>query len=603
MVQNNRLILCTFYEKYGRLFEGDLFYLDSLLPLCRKLILIVNGEINDYSKIKIQKRGIQIIVRANKGLDFGAWQEALLCLGWKEIHGYNEILLTNLTCYGPIYSFQNLFDEMGTRDCDFWGINRHPAMPNIKLIQTDPSTTIQEHIQSYFIVFRKKVILSGEFKNFWENLKQASNYEEEVAYHENRLTYFLESSGFKSDTYMPFEKYSRTKGNASILEGYNQLVENKNPLIKKKVFSLEQKYCLQYGNWGQCSKILDYLEKETEYPISHIIKEMIATLPMSIIQTNLHLTFPISNKNRVPYNNSKRLNLGLVYFSYYDDQVQYMSNFLKNFPKSTHVYLISAKNNLLNAYEKFLKINGFENIEKRTVLPRGRTESAYLVGAFDVYDKHEYVCYLHDKKSSQAGYLLGTAYRDHNIENLVSTKEYILNTIDIFNDDPFLGMLSPPTFPLALGSEMGDPKNRELLQQLFNEYKIKIPFDNIPVAPYGTMFWIRGKAFDVLKRKKLSFDDFPKEPVPTDGTILHAYERFYPALVQEAGYYCGWCGTLNIMSQYFDLAFYVWREYKKSNSSGIRIALYNLLREVKRKCFPKCYFPRLVSSIRRILDV
>lgn len=35
------------------------------------------------------------------------------------------------------------------------------------------------------------------------------------------------------------------------------------------------------------------------------------------------------------------------------------------------------------------------------------------------------------------------------------------------------------------------------------------------------------------------WDDFPKEPMPLDGTISHALERIYPYVAQSQGYYSG----------------------------------------------------------------
>ncbi len=625
-MSNNRLVLCTFYEENGRLFDSNLFFLKSLIPFSKKLILIVNGEINDDAKNKLSGLGISSLIRENKGLDFGAWQEAILYLGWDEICSYDDLLITNLTCYGPVYPLQELFDEMDNRHCDFWGINRHPAMPHVKLIPSDPSSSIQEHIQSYFVNFKQNVLLSEPFQNFWNKLKQASSYQEEVAYHESRLTFFLESSGFISSTYMPFMKYKRTNANASLLEGLNQLVEDRNPFIKKKIFSLRQDYWLNNGNWGQCVNILQYIRDKTSYSASNIIQEMLATVPMSTIQTNLHLTYQVDSINSDKSLLSKSIKLGLVFFAFYEDQVQYNLSYIFNFPKDTFICLLSARTELLDIYEIALKENGFNNIEKREIPPRGRDVSAYIVGAQDVYQKADYICCLHDKKTSQAGYLVGTAYRNHNIENLVATRDYITNIIREFEKDPFLGMLVPPTYPLALGNEMSDPENRRILLELYKDYSIRAPFDEIPLAPYGTMFWVRGIAFQTLKRKTLNFEDFPKEPNSTDGTILHAFERFYPALVQESGFYIGWCGTAKNLKWYFDLAFYVWREYQKrlysvygfmplpallesislqrsSPRCGVRKAVFNLLKEIKFRLFPEKSFPRLSAFVAKVLKI
>ena len=58
-----------------------------------------------------------------------------------------------------------------------------------------------------------------------------------------------------------------------------------------------------------------------------------------------------------------------------------------------------------------------------------------------------------------------------------------------------------------------------------------------PVAPLGTMFWFRPKAMQPLYAKDWEYNDFPPEPNGIDGSLLHAIERIYPFIVQQAGYY------------------------------------------------------------------
>ena len=58
-----------------------------------------------------------------------------------------------------------------------------------------------------------------------------------------------------------------------------------------------------------------------------------------------------------------------------------------------------------------------------------------------------------------------------------------------------------------------------------------------PVAPLGTMFWFRPAALKPLYAKDWNYEDFPPEPNKIDGTLLHAIERIYPFVAQEAGYY------------------------------------------------------------------
>ena len=61
--------------------------------------------------------------------------------------------------------------------------------------------------------------------------------------------------------------------------------------------------------------------------------------------------------------------------------------------------------------------------------------------------------------------------------------------------------------------------------------------DKAPVAPLGSVFWFRTKALAKLHEYPWTYEDFPEEPLPVNGTISHAIERIRPYVAQEAGYY------------------------------------------------------------------
>ena len=57
------------------------------------------------------------------------------------------------------------------------------------------------------------------------------------------------------------------------------------------------------------------------------------------------------------------------------------------------------------------------------------------------------------------------------------------------------------------------------------------PFFNIPI---GSMFW--GRTIGPLLRFGLKWEDYPKEPTPFDGKILHAIKRLLPFAAHAAGF-------------------------------------------------------------------
>jgi lipopolysaccharide biosynthesis protein len=50
------------------------------------------------------------------------------------------------------------------------------------------------------------------------------------------------------------------------------------------------------------------------------------------------------------------------------------------------------------------------------------------------------------------------------------------------------------------------------------------------------MFWARSAALEPLMRLDIPWDEYPAEPLPVDGTILHALERLLPSIARAAGY-------------------------------------------------------------------
>ncbi len=67
----------------------------------------------------------------------------------------------------------------------------------------------------------------------------------------------------------------------------------------------------------------------------------------------------------------------------------------------------------------------------------------------------------------------------------------------------------------------------------------KLGIDELPnsiIFPLGSMFWARVDAIAPLLSIGLTWDDYPLEPVPADGTMLHAMERIIPLVVLKTGH-------------------------------------------------------------------
>ena len=222
-----RLAIYTFWDKEGILRQYHMQYLLGLKEIAESVLLVANGELTQESCTKLDDAAINWLTRENKGLDFSAWKAGLDHFGQAFIQDFDELILCNCSCYGPIFPFSNAFDTMASSPCDFWGIYRQPKHPEGKY---------DSHIQSFFYVFRHTVLESDHFWNWWKNLTASSSYSEEVLTHEAIFTRYLEAYGFVSDTLMPNSKYERLfpDGGATFKHGDIMLMQDKSPLLKRR---------------------------------------------------------------------------------------------------------------------------------------------------------------------------------------------------------------------------------------------------------------------------------------------------------------------------------------------------------------------------------
>ena len=548
-----RCCICVFWDKNGIVRDYVTYYIKGLQAIAEKVYVVVNGELSVDGRKSLEELGVEIFIRENKGLDFGAWKESIEKIGYQNLSEYDELILTNTTCYGPIYPLSEMFDEMEKRDCDFWGITKHPEVDNYS-VPNDKKSKIIEHIQSYFLVFNKKVIISKSFKNWWDKVKYFSDYYKVIGYYETKLTKYFEDAGFKSDSYVDINLHKNFVDNPMICTD-NILKQIRLPLIKRKSIVWDYDKLIGLSLTCHNNKILQYIKNNTDYNIEWIYDDIISTQTMSNIKSNLHLNYVLSSD--FSYSKLvKEQKIALILYIYYEDLVEYCFNYAKSMPEGSDIYVVSSKESTLAVCREKAYILKDYNIEYRLKPNRGRDVSAYIVTCADVFKKYDLICCMHDKKTPQMLGIYGSDFMYQCFECNLKNRDYVKNVINIFDNDKRIGMLTNPIpkFMYAVAdyncSVMGLNKNN--LQNLYKELDLKIPFDNSPLAPIGAMFWIRGDAIKPLFRKKWVYEDFPEEPLPSDGTISHAIERIYPSVAQEAGYMSGWIMPEDFVSVYID---------------------------------------------------
>lgn len=308
---------------------------------------------------------------------------------------------------------------------------------------------------------------------------------------------------------------------------------------------------------------------------------------------SMHLTYvlPTKGANR-PWlkEHLQSHRLALVMHLYYPDKLAESCSFAARFPEQTHVIITTSdqekKEKILEAFSG----SKFASLDVRVIANRGRDVSALLVGAAEVFDEYDYVCFFHDKKTLQTkpGSIgAGFAYRLQ--ENMFATSDYVCNMIQLFQRNHRLGMVSPPAphhgeYFFTLGTDWGP--NYEKTRALARKLGIHAPMaaNRMPVTALGTCFWFRGKALKPLSDHHWKYEDFPPEPNNADGTILHAIERIYAFACVEAGYYPAFAISDRYAAiEYSSLRYYVRDFNRVCINHGIMNYHRNMCAELDRR--------------------
>jgi len=539
-----------FYDKDG-IVDGYVdYFLEDLKKNLDRLIVVCNGKLTSEGRKKFSKYTNEIIVRENKGFDVWAYKEGIEYIGWDNLKNYDELIMLNMTIMGPIYPFKEMFDEMDSRkDIDFWGITKFHKFP------VDPWGLIQygyipEHIQSHFIAVRKPMLKSYEFKQHWEKMRMINTYFESVSYHESIFTKKFNDKGFKSDTYVNSNDLKDFTDHPIIDYPKKIIKENKCPIFKRRSFFNSYDDFLTRGMGRSSLELFKYIEKNTNYDVNLIWDNILRVENMYDIKNTLHLNYNLPSDYSLLEDN-KSQKIGLFFHIYFEDLIEECFHYVSNVPEYTDIFITTDKENKkIKIENKFSKLKN--KVDVKVIENRGRDVSAFLVPNREEILKYDIACFAHDKKTKQLHpELKGEEFKYKCLENILGNKNFVNNIIDLFIKNPRLGLLSPPApnhaeFYGNLGREWGE--NYDITVELLKDLNIESNVDKskAPIAPYGTMFWFRPKAMKKLLEKTWVYKDFPEEPNKIDGTILHAIERAYPFVVQEAGFY-----SANVLNEEF----------------------------------------------------
>ena len=543
-----RLGIFFFFEKQGYVDDFIVYYLNDLVKNLSELVVVCNGKLSEQGRKAFSRFTDNIIVRENKGLDVWAYKAALDQYGWQRLSEFDEIVMTNSTLMGPVRPLKEMFDTMAeNQDLDFWGLSLHHGAEGNPFKGKHIYDFLPVHIQSHFIVYRKRFVQSADLQKYWDEMPMINGYTDSVQRYEAVFTKIFGDKGYKWDVYVKTDDLKDFTDYPLLVCPARLLRDKKCPLFKRRSFMHEYEAYLNDTAGEPVRELYAYLRDHTSYPLELIWSNMIRTMHPFDFTRDLSLTRlipPTLQDATCAQNVRKTRRIALAMHLYFMDMLPQSMDFARNMPPETDVYISTDSDEKKAQIEKAFAELPLHSVTVVTVENRGRDVAAFLCDLAPYLKGYDYACFMHDKKAVQTKPgSVGASFGYVCNENICKNPDHVLNILCEFEKDPRLGILCPP-FPthglyfMNMCSNGWGP-NFDNTKQLAKTLGLNVPMsgEKAPLAPFGSVFWFRPAALAPLFDHGWKHEDFPPEPLPQDGTISHAIERIYPFVAQAAGYY------------------------------------------------------------------
>lgn len=480
-----RLCIYLTYDKQNIIDEYIGYMLQELKTCISYLVVVCNESELIKGQDILEKYADEIFYRENRGYDAGGFKDALCkFIGWDKIKEYDELLLANDSFFGPFCPMQKIFDKMAGRSCDFWGLTTHK-----EYINKDGTRFTPEHVQSFFLVFRSKLLHSPDFREFWEAMPYYKTFGEVVEKYEKRLTGLFHSKGYNYLCYADM----KPNNTDNIKNNYNQFMLICNELVQKRNFPFLKKQQIAYNTLQEQTQeniplVLEYIKNHTNYDINLIYENIIRLMNVSDLQRKLCLHYILDDKcDDINYTDVK---IAIVIIINYHSSLQYVTEYIDRLSDRYSILILSEFDILLKEYSE----NGYQcimlNKQKKII---------------DKLTSFDLVCVIHDTDmaSDHIPSFVGKSEFYNIWENLVRNTKYVAEIVHVFEENEKLGLLTQPhaNFGNYFGQNgAGWNGKYEEICKAVKKYHIQCNLDYMkPPFEIVDNYWIRGNLFEILR--------------------------------------------------------------------------------------------------------
>ena len=539
----SRLGIFVFFDPQGIVDDYVVYLLRAFRPHFRRMVVVSNSALDQTARDRLLQYSDDLLIRENHGLDAAAYKEGLIShCGWEEVQKYDEVVLMNDTFFGPIHSFDDMFTEMSGKDLDFWGMSagyhtqdwwkkvRYKYIPN--------------HIQTFFIAFRKQMVNTDVFRSYWDSYDETLNdFISVVTQNEVVLTKHFQDLGFRWDIYAQTHRYCsdcpRENFNLYHCHADTMMSEMGFPVLKRKSLNVNFYDSLSSQDISAAADAMAYIHNKTDYDTAMIWDNVLRLYNITDLYESLHLNFVLPS---IPTGIARNDQIALVYRVSNPFFAGQFCRHALQMCDCVHVYMIPESEAVGETIRQELG-----SCSRITLLNSSRQKTemgAFLLCCRQLAEKYEYLGYIHDAENTDHApptVIESTVYGY--LQNVANDPAYVSQVINCFEQNPKLGVLGVP-FPIhghgfANYSDMWNGCYQEVCK-LSRELDLSCNL-NQEKPPFMTVgsFWCRTAAIRSIWNKQWAPGHFPVNPVTRISRTNDTLIRLLPYAAQSERYHSG----------------------------------------------------------------
>lgn len=522
----NTIAVIAHYDAAGSVSDDLKLFIIHLAKECKRVVLVSTSLSDDTVDLPAN---VDVLRRQNVGYDFYSYK---IGIKHAQAYHYENLLILNDSVYfldpekyiDALRRLQGLdYDICGITACGQFGF----------------------HLQSYCILFKKKVCSGLFFNRFWNSVELLSRKSDIIFEYEIGLTKHFVTVGYTAGVLFNPNLFSKIKAAWRTIT---------TPKISKCVdfvyaaLLLNRLKTVNYSHhlWDNLLAEFGIIKKEVvlrnpERLNLDGLNDLLTAEQYDFLSKAKKLSSSITNplKNEGLFScqtksfeteTVARTKIAVVIHLFYVDLLPDFRDVLWKFDIPIDVYVsVSSAEDALNV------VNEFSRPGVRVIPYHVKNIGRDVYPFFwllnnNHLDNYIAVCKLHSKKSKYSH--KGDSWRKTLFDGVVPSSADILRIVSQFNNAD-TGLVGPKESFVSSPEYWGSNKNR--VSDLCLQLGFSLNDSDFGFFA-GTMFWVSQKILLCLKELDLTQDSFEFELGQRDGTMAHAIERLIGVIAVAKNY-------------------------------------------------------------------